>query len=347
MKNLYVVNTNYHLYLTLLKANYDLKVHGIGSDLILTDHLVNPLPHNMVESLRTFGLFGSIYIMNDSSITQKTGRKLKKLFTYRYKILKLVELEFKKIGLNPFDENYTEIFVFLDYSAISHYFMMKRYSINLIEDGMDIYYTYLESWRIYLNYIFGFPRQFGLSKYIKNVWVLYPENLPVALKDKAIKYNIDKYKECIDEYFIQQMLDVYLEESQNITSLMDEVKNKKIFLLLTQSYSEFGHMTEEKKIDIYKNVIKKYAKNYHYIVIKTHPKETTDYHEIFPDNMILPGSVPIEVLSDLLPPIDVCVSINSTAVQNLDCNEKIMIDGEFNEEGWAQYMKNLNVHEIT
>lgn len=343
-KDLYIVNTNYHIYLTLLKANYDLHTFGKHSDLILTDHLVNPLPAEMVDSLKELHLFDHIYIMDDSKITKKTGRKFKKLFTYRNKILKYVAQEFRKVGLDPFDDAYEEIFVCLDYSAISHYFMIKKHSINLIEDGMDTYYTYHENWRIYLNYLFGFPRQFGLSKYIKSVWVLYPEKLPMVLKNKAKHYDLVKYKEQINDQFVQKMMDIYIPNNKKIIEKMyHEFKNKKIFLLLTQSYSEFGHMTEEKKIEIYKNVIRKYAKEDHFIVIKTHPKETTDYYKRFPDYMILPGSIPIEIISGLIPSIDVCVTINSTALFHINCNEKIMIEGEFNEEGWKRYMKQLNI----
>ncbi len=344
MKDLYIVNTNYHLYLTLLKVNYDFYTFGKRSDLILTDHLVNPLPNEMLERLQQFDLFDQIYIMDDSEITKKTGRKFKKLFTYKNKILKYVAQEFKKVGLNPFDEIYDETFIFLDYSAISHYFMMKKHSINLVEDGMDIYYTYRENWRIHLNYLFGFPRKFGLSKYIKSVWALYPEKLPMVLKNKAKHYDIVKYKEQIDDQFVQRMMDIYIPNEKEIIKKMNyELKNKKIFLLLTQSYSEFGHMTEEKKIYIYKNVIKKYTKEDHFIVIKIHPKETTDYYQVFPNYMILPGSIPIEIISELFPSIDLCITINSTALLNIKCHEKIMIEGEFNEEGWTKYMKRLNV----
>jgi len=343
MKNLYVVNTNYHLYLTLLKANYDLRVHGYSADLILTDHLINPFPQDMLEALNKFELFDNIYIMDDSKLTKKTGNGLKKLFTYKNKILKYVEEEFRKVGIDPLKGLYKETFVFLDYSAISHYFMIKHKPLNLIEDGMDTYYVYHENWRIGLNYMFGFPRQFAKSKYIKSVWVLYPEKLPETLKTKSVHFNILKYREYVNDDFLQKMLDIYFDKSQNISNILTGCKNKKIFLLLTQSYSEFGHMTEEKKIEIYKNTIKKYAKSDHHIVIKPHPKETTDYHKIFPNNVILPGSVPIEILSDILPPIDVCITINSTALLNIDAKVKVRIEGEFNEEGWAKYMKQLNV----
>jgi hypothetical protein len=300
----------------------------------------------MIEKLYTFEMFDKIYIMSDAEITRKTDQKLKKLFTYKYKILKYVEEEFERVGFDPSNNMYKEIFVFLDYSSISHYFMIQKYFINLIEDGMDIYYKYHEGWRIYLNYLFGFPRKFGLSKYIKKVWVLYPAKLPQVLRKKSKLYDIAKYKEYIDNIFVNKMIGLYLfDEKESIVQIKNAFKNKNIFLLLTQSYSEFGHMTEEKKIDIYKKTIKKYARSEHSVVIKTHPKETTDYSQIFPDYTILPGSIPIEIISDLSLSIDICISINSTASLNLDCNEKIMIEGEFNEEGWAKYMKQLNVEE--
>ena len=71
MKNLYIVFTNNNLYLTLLKANFDFKTSGERADLILTDHITNPMPKDMINSLRKLKLFDNIFIINDYSFQDK------------------------------------------------------------------------------------------------------------------------------------------------------------------------------------------------------------------------------------------------------------------------------------
>ena len=346
MKNLYVVNTNYHIYLTILKANYDFTTTGVKADLILTDHLVNPLPKDMIKAFNSLNIFDKVLIMPDASISQKTGRNLEKLFTYKTKIIDYVSKAFNDVNLNPLEAKYEKVFIFLDYSAISHYLMIKKIPLQLIEDGIDIYYSYNENWRNYIDYIFGIPRKFGLSKYIENVWVLYPEKLPQVLKKKAKLYNIDIYKKECREDLTHKMTRLFIpHDEKKMHDAILKVRDKKVFLLLTQSYSEFGHMSEEKKIDIYKKTIEKYANKDHFIIIKSHPKETTDYQKVFGQYMLLPGAIPIELISDLFVSIDTCVSINSTAQLNIRAKHNIMIEGEFNEKGWKKYMNHLKVKE--
>ncbi len=346
MKNLYIVNTNYQLYLTLLKVNYDFCTSGMKADIALTDQLINPSPNEILINLKKFNQVNNIYIIKDITIKRKTGRKLKKLIMYKWKIFKYVSEEFEKVGLNPLDKEYKDIFVFSDYSAVSHYLMMHKIYLNFIEDGIDIYYTYRENWKLYITYLFGFPRKFGLSKYIKTVWVLKPDNLPEVLKDKSVHYKIEEYKLMIDVPFIHDLLEIYAPgEIGFMKNTIDNIKEKKIFLLLTQTHAEDGIISEEEKINAYRQIIKKYAKKDHTVIIKAHPREKTNYNEIFPEYLKLPKSIPMELISELFENIDTCVAINSTSLLNLKCNNKIMTEGEFIEQRWKEYMNWLNVVE--
>ncbi len=340
MKNLYIVFTNFNLYLTLLKANYDFKTFGKRADLILTDHLDNPLPKDMIKGLQQLKLFNNIFIINDHAFQTKInqgGRKA--LFFYKSRVLKYMEKEFERIGFHPFDANYDKIFVFIESSYSAQFFLIKKRSLHLIEDGMDAYNEYTEDWHLKLRYLLGFPRKFGLSKYVKGYWVIEPKKMPEALKNKVVHYNLSLYKKKLDKHFAQMMFDVYMHNgSSMVKDLQENINSKKTFLLLTQWFSELGLMTEEEKVEIYKKIIKKYAEDDHIVIIKPHPKETTDYALYFPNTIIMPAAIPIEIIANSFV-FDLCVTIDSGGVLHMNCKEKIHTEDEFNEEGWKRYMK--------
>ncbi len=343
MKNLYIVFTNNNLYLTLLKANFDLKTSGKRADLILTDAIINPMPKDMIDALRKLKLFDNIFIVNDDSLEDKItrGNKRLALFFYKYRVLKYVTQEFKRMGFHPFDTNYDKIFSFIESSYSTQFFLIKKRFIHLIEDGTDAYNEYTEDWHLKLRYFLGFPRRFGKSPYIQGYWVLRPNNMPEYLKDKVVHYNLSLYKKKLNKDFIQMMIDVFLPNGTSIIKdLQKSVTNKKTFLLLTQWFSELGIMNEAEKIEIYKKTINKYAKEDHTIVIKPHPQEKTNYAFHFPNSIIFPASIPMEIIADCCT-FDMCVTIDSGSIVYTNCKEKIQTEDEFNEKGWEQYMKDF------
>lgn len=68
-------------------------------------------------------------------------------------------------------------------------------------------------------------------------------------------------------------------------------------LLLTQCFSEFEIISEDTKIECYKNIVKHFNLQPENTVIKIHPREVTDYSAVFPGFHIYKNSVPIELIA--------------------------------------------------
>ena len=70
-------------------------------------------------------------------------------------------------------------------------------------------------------------------------------------------------------------------------------------LLLPRSFVADGLMTQAEQDAMFKAVAAKYTAGP--LFIKTHPRDTTDYHALFPDAVILERTMPSEVLNFCLP----------------------------------------------
>lgn len=70
-------------------------------------------------------------------------------------------------------------------------------------------------------------------------------------------------------------------------------------LLLPRSFVADGLLTQERQDAMFRAVAARYAVGP--LFIKTHPRDTTDYHALFPDAVILERTMPSEVLNFCLP----------------------------------------------
>lgn len=77
--------------------------------------------------------------------------------------------------------------------------------------------------------------------------------------------------------------------------LRDELQDyNSVNLLITQPLSEDGFMTEKEKIDLYSSVL---METNIFFVIKPHPREMTDYHNLFPSAFIIDNDIPLEIVA--------------------------------------------------
>lgn len=98
-------------------------------------------------------------------------------------------------------------------------------------------------------------------------------------------------------------------------------------LLLTQPFSEdsFGSFSELDKIEVYRKLLSSYDESK--VLIKVHPRETTDYSYYFPKIRILQTACPMELLMLLGFSVKKAISINSTAIFNLGSSVEKIISG--------------------
>lgn len=98
-------------------------------------------------------------------------------------------------------------------------------------------------------------------------------------------------------------------------SILSTLKGKTT-IIFTQPLSEDGLISEQEKIQYYKNTLKSIPVPPDKIVIKTHPREGTNYKKIFPDIFIFNKNIPQEILNFCGVRFKQAYTISSTAAIN-------------------------------
>lgn len=193
-------------------------------------------------------------------------------------------------------------------------FFLKRYIFFLIEDGLTNYKKNIYK-RTLKNKIFSIP-SFGMYKNVKKIYLTGLAPIPEEIKDKVEIINLKELWNKKTEEEKKEILDIFGFD-ENIIS---KIKNKKN-ILFTQPLSEDRFISEEEKIELYKKIIFNYSEKD--LVIKTHPREKTDYKKYFPEIEILNQSFPAELFDLLDIKFERAITIFSTAALNFSKNSKV------------------------
>lgn len=242
------------------------------------------------------------YILDEFQIKNKYYKK--------YILYKL----FRKLS-----KNVNEIWM-QDHLECSEYFVSKFKNIKLLEDGL-LNYTHTESLKKkkikIKNWLLGGPfiidrNIFGISDNVSEIYLTNLKPIPENIKTKVKIIDLKEKWNSLDEEEKNKILNIFNFEKEEVNK---KLKKKKI-ILITQPLSEDEALTEEEKIEIYKNIIKKY--NEEEIIIKPHPREKTNYKKAFPNVEVLESDFPLEILTFLLDNIEEVVTLFSTAVYNFE-----------------------------
>lgn len=292
-------NTNYQLLIFLLLMNGNIKSK---------EYLFhNKFDENILKK------FKNKEIINTSF---KSQSKLVKFF--------LQVREIKRIKKSNKFSKYKNIKIFGE-SIYSPIFIQKNCDLFLLEDGLGNYINYKKN-----NFIRRFCQQIlklfigrpylkygGRSKEVKKIYLtglaLIPEEIAhkveiINLKELWNKKTLEEQKEILDIFSFD--LDI-----------KEKIKGRDI-ILFTQPLSEDSVITEEEKVEIYLKIIKKYPKER--LVIKIHPREKTNYKEIFKEYLILDNPFPFEILNLLDVKFSKAITIFSTAALGL--GKKVKVD---------------------
>ena len=201
----------------------------------------------------------------------------------------------------------------------------RKYPFYLIEDGL-LNYTYhkngykkrgiKEKIKRLIKLMPSDKKCYGLHKNIKKIYLTGLAPIPKEIEDKVEIINLKELwnKKTLEEQ--NEILDIF---SFN-QAIKQEIKGKDI-ILFTQPLSEDNVITEEEKIDIYLKIIKKYSKER--LIIKTHPREKTNYREIFKEYLVLDNPFPFEILNLLDVKFSKAITIFSTAALGLGKEVKV------------------------
>jgi hypothetical protein len=149
---------------------------------------------------------------------------------------------------------------------------------------------------------------------------------------KKIDFKIQKNIQIISTYELWQESSKKQEKILTIFSLTTEDINDiqtKEYILFTQCLSEDNIMTESEKINIYKEMIKDIDGDK--LVIKPHPRETTDYTLYFPNSYVFTKKIPIQLLDMVGVRFKKSYTVCSTAALTFPYEiEKVFLGSEIN-----------------
>lgn len=216
-----------------------------------------------------------------------------------------------------------------DFLKWSDYFVHSTKSFILIEDGIgnyvypdQFYKKYRESlfYHLLVKIFPMFTLPFGLSKNVEKIYLTNIAKIPEIIANKVQLIDIKDLWNRLSKEEQRWILSIYIEEKE----IDDLLTTKRSVLLLTQCFSEDGLWTEEEKICTYKNLLKPYSLED--VIIKTHPREKTNYKKIFPQVMVIDSPIPFQLLNVLTLNLKTAITYHSTAIFCLaDTVEKIMV----------------------
>ncbi|MFR5756873.1 MAG: polysialyltransferase family glycosyltransferase [Lachnospiraceae bacterium] len=326
MKNIYICNTYYHVLISIIKSiKYPL----------LNDLMIVKEPYDDTELNEEFLLrlnekkiFNNIIIINFKKYYFHT-RNLFTNICNRFKwINSISKIEFNK-------SSYENIYIYNDSTSFGKYLNDNKISYNLLEDGENCYKTipgYKDSLFVNLSKkIFGLSLpKLATSNLINSIEVNDDKDLYINNKKITVK-NKKKLYQTLTQEEIKLIIDIFIGK-------IDYKFINGTVLLLTQPLEECLNCSEKEKIAIYKKLIEENLNENEQLVIKPHPRETTNYSKYFSSAIVLQSSFPFEILSlSKQLTFNKALTIKSTAINclNLGKNKKI-------EKGleWAKKAKN-------
>ena len=292
-------------------------------NICITDSLYSLLIYMLVSEnsiSETFFIFGNsininkeIFINNSIVIEKENAVSKFDSMKKRMKMYNFMKNLVKENGLNGL------VVYGGDHLTGAGYFI-KNHEFRVIEDGIINYYSMPEvdkqierenfllkmfKYATYLYYPYGF------SKNVKKIYLTKEtDNIPKRLKNKVEFISLKNLWDNLSKEKKDEILYVFGLDN----SLLKEL-SKMENILLTQPFSEDKVVTEEEKIEIYKNIMKNYDEEK--TVIKTHPREKTFYRDIFPKAVILDKPFPFELFSLMDSNFKKAITVFSTSVMNL------------------------------
>lgn len=183
----------------------------------------------------------------------------------------------------------------------------------LLEDGLSNYIrenilNYKVSW--FGEHVLGYIKHpYGINSNCKKVFLTkLPKEMPEIL-DKVVLIDMQNLWDMSSLRKKEYILSIF-----DITKESVEYLYGKSVILFTQPLDELEGISELRKIEIYSKILSLYDSEL--LVIKPHPRETTDYSSYFRNVCVYDKKIPFELLNILGVRFSRSVTIYSSAVFN-------------------------------
>jgi len=302
---IYVCHTYYHALIAMVKELLLPKEEQKKATLILSK-MSNDFG-TLDERVRSTGLFEEVLMYDE-----KTDAAFPQLAKYREDTGNIVTnmlnriIFTKKFGKLlekdiPVDfKQYKDIYVFCDSDPIGYYLSYKKIYYHAVEDGLDTL-KYCDQARVTNKGNFGIKAWMAKRNwiFIENGYAKYC--LDMEVNDiSACPHPLPNFIECPRNGLYDRLLDddkrllvrVFIEKmpelEKQIQNAPEELPKN---LILTEPLCAL-----DVREQIFRDVVEEYCQGA-VAVIKPHPRDELDYRKIFPDNIVIEGKFPMEVLN--------------------------------------------------
>ncbi|KAA1152447.1 hypothetical protein EU510_10275 [Pseudoalteromonas sp. FUC4] len=236
------------------------------------------------------------YFIFGNRISSKYINKMREKVSH-FDILESFMFSYKNHSFKFFSEKRKEYLKFKKYTEFygnvctNLYLPFRKINRFEIEDGLGTYKhlqgnnSLKQSISDFLNLKRGF-----LKNKVKKYILTMSDDIPKRYLKDVVEINIHDKWQNLSQPERDDILDVFCIDIEYLNKL-----NAKKILILTQCFSEDGFISESEKIAIYESIVSKY--NEDDILIKTHPREKTNYKNIFPNISVIDDPFPFELIS--------------------------------------------------
>lgn len=309
----YICHTFYHVYISCLKE-LALPQEKQGNATLLLSTMSNDFG-DLNERAKKCGLFEEVYMFEEKEEshfpelakyhTDKGNIVLNMIQRMKYtKLYGKLEAPFVPVDL----KQYGDIYVFCDSDPIGYYLNTHKIYYHALEDGLDCI-RYLDSarydnrghfklkaWMSEHNFIFI---QNGYGKYcldmeVNNISVLpYPCKKYIELPRQTLVDRLTKRDKAI-------LVKLFV---KNVEKLLEKLagnpkeENVPAVLVLTEPLCDL-----ETRKRIFSDIVEQYGEidgKKAKVLIKPHPRDVLDYEALFPDQIVISGKFPMEILNYL------------------------------------------------
>ncbi len=326
MNDLYVVSTYYHALIACVRHIND----GGNAEIMVTDYIPNHT--NLAEQIEKSGIFLHTHCLGRIEEYNPTSR-LDYLINNARKNKKTIE---KQLAVS-FKE-YKNIYVFHDDTWIAKYLKCAMIPYHLLEDGLDSYKTITKSPFAYMAHKDNLKAQFknifrvgytycGFDRFTKTVEVNSVDGVEIKhlAKNKLIERPRKPMFDSLTSTDMDLLKNIFLKD-------VPDFDDRHSVLLLTQPlFIDKTVESEVKQLEIYKNAVHRYIGEYK-LIVKPHPRDTSDYSGFFSQAIILDKNMPLEILAMIKKPhFAKVLSIDSTCTYAVSADEYVRISIEDNE----------------
>jgi len=304
---IYVCHTYYHVYVAFLKE-FALPKEKHGTATMVLSRLSNDFG-NLKERMDKLHFWEEVRELDEkrddffpelAPLREDKGNIVKNMLA-RMKFTKLyAKLEEPYIDIDF--TQYKEIYVFCDSDPIGYYLNYKKIHYHAMEDGINCL-------KIFDAARFDNRGHFGLKVFMASLNLIFIQNgyskycIDMEINDRdCLKYDCPKYvvvprkplEEALDAQAKEIIVRSFVEDAdallEQVAKAAKDTRMKNV-LILTEPLCG---LDVRKKI--FDDIIEEYCKGCR-IFLKPHPRDVLDYEKLYPEQIVIKGKFPLEVMN--------------------------------------------------